>query len=120
MRRMRRGRGALEAEVLALLWATGEARSPEEVRAELGDELAYTTVATILGRLHEKGVVRREARGRGFAYAAIVDEAGLAARRMRAVLDAEDDRAGVLSRFVADLDNGDLSKLREALGDGEP
>jgi predicted transcriptional regulator len=112
---MRRARGVLEAEVLAVLWASDSPLSPEAVRCELGDDLAYTTVMTILARLHEKGAVRREAHGRGYAYAPLLDEAGLAAQRMRALLDGEDDRAGVLSRFVAGLDDSAQAAVRRAL-----
>lgn len=112
----RRQPGALEAEVLAALWAAEGPLSPEEVRGALGRDLAYTTVATILGRLVDKGAVARTARGRGFVYAPLLDEAGIAARRMQAVLEGEDDRAGVLSRFVAGLDPAGLAELRRAIG----
>jgi predicted transcriptional regulator len=111
----RRARGAREAEVLAALWAAESPMTPEEVRQVLGDDLAYTTVLTILVRLQEKGAVRREERGRGFAYTPILDEADLIARRMRSLLDTETDRDGVLSRFVSALQPGDAAALRAAL-----
>lgn len=53
--------GALEAEVLASVRELGEAPA-RDVRAELqrrGTRVAYTTVATILSRLHEKRLVKR-------------------------------------------------------------
>lgn len=112
----RRAPGALEAEVLAVLWAADGALSPEEVRRQLPGDLAYTTVMTILVRLHEKGVVRREAQGRTYMYAPVADQAGLSALRMQALLDSEADRAGVLSRFVAGLDDKARAALRKALG----
>ncbi|MDR3035661.1 MAG: BlaI/MecI/CopY family transcriptional regulator, partial [Kitasatospora sp.] len=55
----RRGAGELEAAVLAVLQAAGTARTPGEVRERLGGRLAYTTVVTILSRLHAKGVLSR-------------------------------------------------------------
>jgi predicted transcriptional regulator len=53
--------GSLESEVLAALRA-GSTASAREVRRRLADRgvnVAYTTVATILGRLHAKGFVKR-------------------------------------------------------------
>lgn len=53
--------GSLESDVLRSLAAVPKG-SAREVRAQLeaeGTVVAYTTVATILARLHEKGLVRR-------------------------------------------------------------
>src|SRR5437660_614189 len=99
----RRRRGRLEQEVVAALAAAGEPLTPRQVRQEIGRELAYTTVMTVLARLHEKGVVTRHRSGRGYAYQAVRDEAELTARRMHRLLDAGDNRAAVLSRFVGVL-----------------
>jgi predicted transcriptional regulator len=53
--------GSLEAEVVLALREVGEgaARDVREQLAVTGVQVAYTTVATILTRLHEKGIVRR-------------------------------------------------------------
>lgn len=116
-----RGRGELEDAVLTALHAAPEARTAGEVREDLGgdagEELAYTTVLTILVRLHRKGIVERERRGRAYAYRPVSDEAGLAARRMREVLDERADRDAVLARFVGDLSDDDERALRRLLGD---
>lgn len=113
---MRRGRGELEAEVLAVLWQHDAPATAADVRERLGDAtLAYTTVVTILTRLHEKGVLAREKQGRMFAYRPVDDPAGLAARRMRAVLDSEANRESVLARFVSNLPPGDEQALLELL-----
>ncbi|MEU4674439.1 BlaI/MecI/CopY family transcriptional regulator [Amycolatopsis sp. NPDC023774] len=112
---MRRGPGELEAEVLAVLWRHGAA-SAADVRQRLGDDtLAYTTVVTILSRLYEKDVVTREKRGRMFVYSPAEDAPGLAARRMRAVLDGEANREGVLARFVSNLSADDEQALLQLL-----
>lgn len=111
----RRAAGALEAEVLATLWAADNPLTPAEVRGVLGEELAYTTVMTILARLHEKGVVTRERSGRAFAYAPALAQAELAAARMRALLDDGRDRDEVLARFVGSLSARDKRALTAAL-----
>jgi predicted transcriptional regulator len=111
----RRGHGALEAEVLAALWSSRAPLTASAVKRELGGTLAYSTVVTILSRLHAKGVLDRTPHGRAFAYTPVADEPGLAARRMRQVLDAESDRRRVLARFVSDLSDEDERLLRSLL-----
>jgi predicted transcriptional regulator len=124
----RRAAGALESAVLAVLWRASEPLSPGEVRERLardeapgGAELSYSTVVTILTRLHEKNALSRERDGRAYRYAPVADEAGLAARRLTQLLDRVRDREAVLSRFVADLSEHDERLLRDLLderGDG--
>ncbi len=99
----RRPAGGLEAEVLGALWAANRPLTPREVQQDLGGTLAYTTVMTALSRLHEKGTARRERAGRAYAYTPVLDQSGISAARMRDVLDAGDDRAAVLARFVGSL-----------------
>ena len=111
----RRAPGALEAEVLSVLWSSAEPLSPADVQTRLEGQLAYTTVVTILTRLHDKGVATREKHGRAFRYHAVDDEAGLAARKMTKVLDAEPDRGSVLARFVTQLSESDEAVLRDLL-----
>jgi predicted transcriptional regulator len=111
----RRAPGALEAEVLAVLWNAREPLSATDVQARLEDDLAYTTVVTILTRLHDKGVATREKHGRSFFYHAVDDEVGLAARKMTKVLDGEPDRGSVLARFVTQLSESDEATLRALL-----
>jgi predicted transcriptional regulator len=99
----RRQSGSLESEVLATLWAADKPLTAGEVVDALGGELAYNTVQTILTRLHGKGAVHRERAGRAHAYTPVLDEAGLTANRMRAMLDRGGDHAAVLTRFLGTL-----------------
>ncbi|AHH98012.1 BlaI/MecI/CopY family transcriptional regulator [Kutzneria albida] len=116
--RQRRGHGELEAEVLAALWAADEALTANQVLGALGSGLAYTTVVTALSRLHAKGVLSRVPVGRAYAYRPVTDEPGMAARRMRQVLESEVDRQVVLARFVSELSEHDEQVLRQLLGEG--
>jgi predicted transcriptional regulator len=113
----RRGAGELAGQVLGILQAADEPLSPAAVRERLSGELAYTTVVTILSRLHAKGVLDRERVGRAFRYRPVADEPGLAARRMALVLAAEPDREAVLQRFVSALSEQDEQALRRMIGD---
>ncbi|MFJ5264985.1 BlaI/MecI/CopY family transcriptional regulator [Streptomyces sp. NPDC088387] len=111
----RRGQGELELQVLSALREADGPATAGWVQERLGSDLAYTTVITILTRLLAKGAVTRERTGRSFAWTPASDEAGLAARKMRKVLDGEQDREAVLASFVTALDADDERLLRELL-----
>jgi predicted transcriptional regulator len=102
--------GPLEMKVLGLLRA-GEPASVADVRARLeaaGHELAYTTVMTVLGRLHAKELVDRQKEGARYLYVparkASKVSAGIFARVKRSLFHS--DRARPI---VALLDDDDLS-----------
>lgn len=115
----RRDKGQLEAEILAVFAHASTALTAGEVQRALAGEPAYTTVMTTLSRLHSKGALVRERRGRAFAYAPrdTPETVGdtVTARRMRRLLDSGEDRAGVLAHFVAELSPGDEQVLTEIL-----
>ena len=62
-----------EIDLMEVLWERGPCLVGE-VRAALEDELAYTTVLTILRTLEAKGYVGRTAEGRGHRYFAAVKQ----------------------------------------------
>ena len=115
-----RSPGALEREILACLAAHAEPMTAGEVQGDLPGDLAYTTVMTTLARMHAKRALDREPRGRAFAYSlpGSLDtaHASMTAFQMQRLLDAEDDRAGVLAQFVANLGPDDEHLLQELLG----
>ncbi len=111
----RRAAGELEAGVLAALWASDRPLTAAEVNGQLPGELAYTTVLTILSRLHDKGMLTRRRAGRGHAYAPVEDQATHTADQMRTLLDRGPDRAAVLSRFVSELSAQDEELLLRLL-----
>ncbi len=99
-----------------VLWRFDMPLTSAEGRAELGVDLAYTTVMTVLGRLHEKRRVRREHCWRAYAYSAALSEAELAGEQMNAVLSSANDRAGALAGFAGVLSQRDRSALQRLLG----
>src|SRR3954471_23146808 len=62
-----------EADVMRVLWDHGPS-VVNEVKERLEDELAYTTVLTILRTLEQKGYVKHEEEGRVHRYFAAVKE----------------------------------------------
>lgn len=99
---------------MAVLWQSdGSALRVREVLTELnsdrGTPLAYTTVMTVLSRLSERGVARRESAGRGYAYLpAAGSTAEIAVRRL-----LEDYGQAALVSFVDHVREDD--ELRERL-----
>jgi predicted transcriptional regulator len=114
-RRRRRAQGALETQVLAALHEAGGPVTAGWVQERLAADLAYTTVMTVLARLLAKSAVTRRREGRSFVWLPTADEAGLAALKMRKVLDGEQDRRAVLASFITALPEGDGEVLRELL-----
>ncbi|GGV41489.1 transcriptional regulator [Actinomadura cremea] len=111
--------GRLEAEVLAALAAADGPVSTAELRARIPGDPAYTTINTILFRLHAKHMVTRVREGRHYRYLPAVDESRLVADRMRDHLRHASDPSSVLSRFVQDLTSDEERALRAVLeGDG--
>jgi predicted transcriptional regulator len=121
---VRRQPGSLEDDIIDVL-GRNPAMSVAEVRAELGGDLAHTTVMTALVRLTDKQLVTRRKMGRAYSYTLAVPARELpalrAAIRMRNELHRRraPDRADVLANFVAALDPDDEVSLRKLLADNE-
>ncbi|HEY0377670.1 MAG TPA: BlaI/MecI/CopY family transcriptional regulator [Pyrinomonadaceae bacterium] len=101
--------GALEREVMRLMWQDGEA-TVHAVHRSLGETKAYTTVMTTLDRLYKKGLLARRKSGRAFLYSPRVTreefEQGV----------AEDIFAGLLGRATGEAEPL-LACLVEAVGE---
>lgn len=113
----RRQAGALESEILRCLVAAPGPLTPREVLNHLAAGLSYSTVVTVLTRMHDKGLLGRYRDGRSFRYAPLTDEASVVARKMGTLLDTGADRSTVLRRFVDTLRPGDEDLLRRLLND---
>jgi predicted transcriptional regulator len=115
----RRAPGPLETAVLSVVAAADRPVAVADVQAELPGDPAYTTVMTTLSRLATKGALIQIRDGRAYRYtlAAPADdvEDAVTARRMRRLLSDGSDRAGVLARFVAELDPDEERMLAELL-----
>lgn len=109
--------GELEAAVLEVLWSSPSALSVREVlgRVRRRPALAYTTVLTVLDRLHGKGVVVREKDGKAYRYApSTTREAWFGERAARTLAGAKPGDDAVLVAFLDStekVDPGLLDKL---------
>jgi len=115
--------GSLETEVLLSLRELQEAPAREVRRAleRRGIRVAYTTVATILSRLHTKGLVRRHREpcqgGERYVYRAAEVEQKYLRSLLRGVV-AMFGPAGVvhLNEEIAKLKPSEEKALRRRLG----
>ncbi len=112
--------GPLEAEVMQVMWATDGRMSVRAVLDRLNDgrdsPLAYTTVMTVMARLAEKDVLRRQRDGRGYVYEPVAADA--AAIAVRSVMRDFGDAA--VAQFVdeARADPKLRRRLERLLRDG--
>src|SRR5471030_1224672 len=109
-----------EIDVMELLWERGPSLVGE-VRAALKDDLAYTTVLTILRTLEGKGYVGHEEEGRGHRYFAKVKQQAAqdsALRRMTSKL-FQGSAELLFTRLVSDksLNPEELQRMRRLLAD---
>lgn len=109
-------RGALQAQIMAAVWHRGSARV-EDVREALpkDESPAYTTVQTVMNRLVEHGLLRREREGRAFRYHPAVAEADYISDQMAETLSgaSPEARRAALMQLVGDLDQEERAELRK-------
>jgi predicted transcriptional regulator len=103
---------------MSLLWRAGSG-TVTEVRDGLGDELAYTSVLSVLQTLESKGYVRHEAEGRAYRYYPLVaqEEAGVSAlARIRDAIFRGSTEL-IVAQLVSDrgLSRAELERLKGLL-----
>jgi predicted transcriptional regulator len=109
--------GDLEAAVMDLLWSAGRPLVVRDVVELMQPDRspAYTTVMTVMDNLHRKGWLRRDRDGRAWRYEPALTRQAYTAQLMHEALAVSDDRAGVLARFVEEINPDDAAALAAAL-----
>lgn len=109
--------GRLEAAVMDALWSGDRPMTVRDVLENVHSDSspAYTTVMTVLGRLHRKGMVLREKTGRAYVYRPTRSRATHTAELMEQILAGTTDRGTALLRFVEKMPEGELDALRRAV-----
>lgn len=109
--------GEREIDLLEELWDGGEMTAADVQRRLQGRgiDLAFNSVQTMLGRLHEKGAVSRRLEGRTYYYEAAAKQrnlAGSAVKRLAARFFGG-SRAELAAHLVqSGLKQGDLDRLQ--------
>ena len=116
--------GELQHAIMQVLWTRNEA-TVAEVHAALVDErgLAPTTIATMLRKMEDKGVVAHRVENRHFVYRPTVSEDLIRSSMVGELLDRlfAGDPAALVSHLVADrdIDEAEIERLRAMLDDAE-
>jgi BlaI family transcriptional regulator, penicillinase repressor len=76
----------LELQIMQVIWRLG-ASNVNAVQAGLEQQLAYTTVQTMLNILHRKGKLKRKLKGRAYEYSASVTEANASGHAVRDLIN---------------------------------
>ena len=78
--------GPTEVRLMELAWSK-KRLSVKQAMFFLGSEsdLAYTTVMTVLGRLHQKGLLEREKEGRNYVYTPTCSREEFVRKRVKTV-----------------------------------
>lgn len=109
--------GELEAAVMDCVWRHGRQMSVRDVLDDLsrGRTIAYTTVLTVMDKLHTKGWLSRERAGRAFVYEATRGREAYTARLMRDALSTSSNQAAAFVHFLSELSPEEAAALRSAL-----
>ena len=109
-----------ELDVMSVLWDAGSA-TVAQVRERLSDDLAYTTVLTVLRTLEQKGYVGHTGEGRAHRYRPLVKRAAAGRSALRRLVDKVFDGSPelLMTQLVADknLSDEELRRLRKLLAD---
>jgi len=109
-----------ELDVMSVLWDVGPA-TVAEVRERIADDLAYTTVLTILRTLEQKGYVSHTEDGRAHRYKPLVKREVAGRTALRRLVDKVFDGSPelLLTQLVSDknLTDEELRRLRKLLAE---
>lgn len=107
-----------ELDVMSVLW-DADAATVAEVRDQLADRLAYTTVLTVLRTLEQKGYVGHTGEGRAHRYHPLVkrEAAGRSALRRLVAKVFDGSPELLMTQLVSDknLSDKELRRLRQIL-----
>ena len=107
-----------EAELMEVLWDHGPS-TVAEVKDRVPDDLAYTTVLTILRTLETKGYVTHDAEGKAHRYSALIERDAARRSALQAMAEKffKGSTAVLLTHLVADekLKPEDVRRLRALL-----
>jgi predicted transcriptional regulator len=107
-----------EAEIMAVLWEHGPS-TVAEVKDRLGDDLAYTTVLTVLRKLEAKRYVGHGEEGRAHRYKALIAHTAARSSALRDLSTKlfNGSAALLMTHLVSDekLSDSDICRLQALL-----
>jgi len=113
----RRPLGELELAIMDFVWARGGPTTVPDVHEHLtrSRKLAYTSTMTVMSRLFEKGLLKRNEKHRPYIYRPRLEREDYLAGLMVGVLSDVGDRRAALARFVERIGAKDAETLSKLL-----
>lgn len=115
---IRQALGDLEADIMEQCWKNSPT-SVRDVHQTLAKNrsIAYTTVMTVMSRLAEKGLLRREQHGRAYLYVPACSREEFCSETISTVMQGLLGEFGepVLTHFVDTVGSQDAGKLDELM-----
>jgi BlaI family transcriptional regulator, penicillinase repressor len=109
-----------ELDVMSILWRAGSG-TVTEVREELDEDLAYTSVLSVLQTLEEKGYVTHESEGRAYRYHPTVAQERAGRSALTRIRDAiyQGSAERMFAQLVSDrkLSRAELERMRRLLAE---
>ncbi len=117
--------GDLQHAIMKVLWERAEATTADVHEALLSERgLAITTIATMLRKMEDKGVVRHRVDGRQFVYSATVSATQVRRSMVTELIERlfEGDAKALVAHLVSEreIDATDLQELRRRVGGTRP
>ena len=112
--------GELQLKIMKCLWERSEGTAVA-IHNEVGkaEQLAFTTIATMLRKMEEKGLVEHRTEGRTFIYRPIVSEQEVSKSMSHDLLDRlfEGSVASLLSHLLStrEVSAGEVKELEQLL-----
>jgi BlaI family transcriptional regulator, penicillinase repressor len=112
--------GDLQSAIMRVLWTRGEATAAE-VHEALFEErgLAPTTIATMLRKLEERGIVGHRVQGRQFVFVPAVSETEVRRSMVTDIVGRlfEGDHAALVSHLLSEheISRGEIAEIRALL-----
>jgi len=109
--------GPLEARVMEVVWSRGDPVTVRDVYETLRreNEIAYTTVMTILGNLHKKSLLKRTQDGQAYVYTATQSKAEFVQSKVGNLVDTLLERFSepALAHLIKRIEKADPERLAE-------
>lgn len=111
--------GELESEVMEIVWHSPSPISVRDVTENLQHkrQIAYTTVMTIMGRLVEKGLLKRSISGKAYTYQPVYTKEKFLTRITRQIIKTFISSFGevAVAHFAQEIEKIPASKRRKLL-----
>jgi BlaI family transcriptional regulator, penicillinase repressor len=109
-----------ELDVMSILWRAGSG-TVAEAKEALTEELAYTSVLSVLQTLEEKGYVRHESEGRAYRYFPTVEPEQAGESALERIREAifQGSAETMFAQLVSDrkLKREELERMRRLLAE---